>query len=53
MLGHLWVHKAKNNETGFVRGMVMGFETMGSEAGAGMDLKRISELRFKESLENS
>ena len=33
--------------------MVVGFEMMGSEAGAGVDLKRISELKFKESLENS
>ena len=44
---------AKNNATGFIRGMVVGFEMMGSEAGAGMDLKRISDLIFKESLENS
>ena len=44
---------AKNNDTGFIRGMVVGFEMMGSKAGAGMDLKRISDLRFKESLENS
>jgi hypothetical protein len=44
---------AKNNETCLVRGMIVGFEMMGLEAGAGEGLKGISELKFRESLENS
>ena len=36
---------SKDNKTGegFVRGTIVGFEMMGSEAGTGEDLKRISE----------
>ena len=39
-----------NNDkcTGHVRGLILGFEMMGS----GDDLKRIKELKFKESIEN-
>ena len=46
---------SQDNKTGggFVREMIVGFEMMGSEAGTGEDLKRISELKFRESLENS
>ena len=38
-----------DTSTGHVRGLIMGFEMMES----GDDLKRINELKFRESLENT